>query len=182
MTGLRLELNNSDAYVDYIEQHLAPVATELHRITNELLSPGATSSEEWAMDMVSSKALSATFSRLDRRLDESAKHVTFDGGEYFSLPPELLRAKQLKIQLTAVVYVKRLGTATFRLVREDGMAIDNSEFETADVMPTTRVCILPFGDQPGCISSDKQRYFIEGRATKGAFPVCRRLSLSFVYI
>lgn len=185
MTGIRIALDNPDAYPsprEYVEKHLAPVATELHRITNELLSPGSTSAEEWAMDMVPSK-FGDRFCRLDRRLEEAPKHVIFDGSEYFSLPKELLRAKQVKIQFTAAVYVKGHGTAAFRLVCDDEAIIKDSEFTTDSPILFTKTCRLPFGDQRGCIQPDSRTYYIEACRTKGrGIPVCRRLSLSFVYI
>src|SRR5215216_4530947 len=107
MSGVKIELANPNAYAsprEYIETHLAPVVAELHRITNELIVPGSSSGEEWAMDMVPS--VRGAFSPLDRRLDNSPKHVVFDGAAHKSIPTELLRTKQLKVQLTAVVYVK----------------------------------------------------------------------------
>jgi hypothetical protein len=186
MTGIRLEFydpKDHEQVSDYIRDHVAPVATELHRITNELLSPGSTSAEEWSMDMVSSAPIHDGFSRLDRRLDESPKHVAFDGSEYFSLPKELLRAKQVKIQFTAAVYVKGHGTAAFRLVCDGGALIKDSEFTTDSPILFTKTCRLPFGDQRGCIQPDRRTYYIEACRTKGrGIPVCRRLSLSFVYI
>lgn len=189
MTGLRIDLADPatcESPREYIEKHLAPVLTELHRITNELLAPGATSAEEWATDMVPEGAF-AIFQRLDQPLRPVGKHVVFDGTEYFSLPKELLRSKQVKVQLTATVYVKHVdedpGTVEFRLVRDDGMVITNSHIATYDHDPYTYERVLPFGDASGSISPSKRTYFIEGCSPyRKSIPVCRRLSLSFVYI
>jgi hypothetical protein len=189
MTGIRVELANPETYAspgEYVEQHLAPVVTELHRITNELLSPGATSAEEWSVDM-RPETPSADWRSLDRRLEETAKHVTFDGSQYFTLPAELLRAKQLKVQLTAVVYGKpvgkRLHEVEFRLSRADGIAIDNSTFCVTTTTPVTINRILPFGGQVGSIAAELRDYVIEARCvSRLTVPVCRRLSLSFVYV
>jgi hypothetical protein len=185
MTGIRLELADPDDYPDlptYIEQHVAPVAAELHRLANELFSPGSTA-EELAVDMMPKKHPGSDFSRLDRRVDESPKHVIFDGSEYFSLPKELLRSKQAKVQFVATVYVKGGGGAEFRLVRDDGMVIENSLFYVSGSKLQTRSYIVPFGEHAGCITPDSRTYFIEGgMATTGSLPVCRRFSLSFVYI
>lgn len=189
MTGARLELGNPESYAtarEYIESHLAPAVTELHRITNELLSPGATSAEEWAVDMVPSDGALAFFQRLDRHLESSAKHVVFDGADYFKIAPELLRTKQLKVQLTATVYAQHdhdPGTVEFRLVRDDGTLIKNSHVSTYDAKPFTYSRVLPFGEEPGCVSPDRRTYFIEGCSPyRSSLPVCRRLSLSFIYI
>lgn len=191
MTGVRLELANPNTFAsptEYVEQHLAPLATELHRITNELLSPGASSAEEWRVDMVPTRPISGGFQPLDGYLQRAAKHVTFDGAEYFSLPKELLRSKQLKVQFAAVVYGKKLhkqlGPVAFRLIRAvDGMVIDNSEFQVTTEEPETVSRILPFGDKDGCVSPELRDYIIEGMCPGvRMLPVCRRLSLSFVYI
>lgn len=184
MTGLRIQLPDPSSCaspLEYIERHLAPAATELHRIVNELLAPGATSAEECSMDMVPGKC-SGSFSRLDKRLDESPKHVIFDGSEYFSVPTEILRAKQLKVQLTAVLYVKGKGAADFRLVRDDGAIIRGSSIHVSDKLAMEYSRIVPFGDHPDCISPDSRTYYIEAATLDRCVPVCRRFSLSFVYI
>lgn len=191
MTGVKVELANPHQYTsprEYIEKHLAPAVTELHRITNELLSPGATSAEEWSVDMVPCAGPISIYQRLDRPLDNyTGKHVSFDGSEHLSVPPELLRAKQLKVQLTAVVYVYANGEepapVSFRLVRDDGEVIDNSEFKVTTVKPETRSFTLPFGTQQGSVAPERRTYFIEGRSIgRMSQPVCRRFSLAFVYI
>jgi hypothetical protein len=189
LTGLRIQLPDPSSCAspqEYIEQHLAPAATELHRIVNELLAPGATSAEEWSMDMMPEMA-NAVWQRLDRRLDETAKHVVFDGSEYFSIPKDLLKTKRAKVQLTAVVYAQktdqRLTQVDFRLVRDDGVVIDNSNISTKDPLPHQITRELPFGDVPGCVSPDKRTYYLEARSlSRSTIPVCRRFSLSFVYI
>jgi hypothetical protein len=190
VTGLRLELPNphqSESPREYIEKHLAPVITELHRITNELLAPGATSAEEWSADMVPAVAPSPRYTRLDKCLIQMGKNVSFDGAEHLTLSTELLRAKQLKVQLTAVVYVyancQEPRTVEFRLVRDDGQAITGSEFQSISTEPETVSRTLPFGVLDGCIAPERRTYFIEGRSLGGkSQPVCRRFSLSFVYI
>ncbi len=184
MTGLRLDLANpdhSESIREYIEKHLAPTATELHRLLNELLAPGSTA-EEYAFDMVPDTS-GDYFRRLTRRLENTAKRVVFDGSEYFSLPKDLLKSKQAKVQLTAVLYVKGRGEADFRLVRDDGDVIKGSSLRVIAEEPNTFIATLPFGDQPGCISPDRRTYYIEaGVAKRQCLPVCRRFSLSFVYI
>lgn len=190
MSGTRLELANPEAYAspqDYVVEHLAPVAMELQRVVNELLTPGATSVEEWGMDMVPSGPFSGEFQPLDGHLHRASKHCTFNGGEYFSLPKEHLLAKQVKVQFTAVVYGKKLhkqlGPVAFRLIRADGMVIDNSEFQVTTEEPETVSRILPFGELRGCVSPERHDYIIEGRCVGvRMLPVCRRISLSFVYI
>lgn len=190
MSGTRLELPTPDGYAsaqEYVEQHLAPVATELHRLVNELLMPGSTSAEEWESDMIPSGPFTGGFQPLVEHLKPAAKHVTFDGSAYFSLPKEHLRAKRAKVQFTAVVYGKRLhkqlGSVAFRLIRADGMVIDNSEFQVTTEEPETVSRILPFGAMDGSVSPERHDYIIEGRYLGARMlPVCRRLSLSFVYI
>ncbi len=186
MTGLRLELHDPRDYElvkDYIEKHLAPAATELHRITNELLSPGSTSSEEASADMMPSVSVTEYFGRLNRHVDDSAKHIIFDGSQYFSLPKELLRVKQVKVQLTAVLYLKNGKEADFRIVRDDAEVILDSTIHVTSRAALTYSCRLPFGDAPGCVSPDSRHYYIEAKALeRSCVPVCRRFSMSFVYI
>ena len=190
MSGARIELANPEAYSSpevYVEEHLVPVAMELQRVVNELLTPGSTSAEEWASDMVPSGPFNGEFQPLDEHLHLAAKHVTFDGAQYFSLPKEHLRSKQVKVQFTAVVYGKKLhkhlAPVAFRLIRADGMVIDNSEFQVTTEEPETVSRILPFGELRGCVSPERHDYIIEGKCPGvRMLPVCRRLSLSFVYI
>lgn len=185
MTGVRVDLANPNTYDsprEYVTQYLAPIVAELHRITNELISPGATSAEEWGVDMVPSSTALGSFHPLDKRLDDSPKHVVFDGAAYQSIPKELLRQKQLKVQLSAVVYAMN-GDAAFRLVRSDGAIVLGSEFKTASREPLTITCRLPFGDSPGCIAPKQLSYIMQGKGLDlGAIPVCRRFSLSFTYV
>ncbi len=184
MSGARIELANPltyDSPREYAEQHLVPVVAELHRVLNELLVPGSSSGEEWAMDMVPS--VGGAFSPLDRRLDASPKHVVFDGAEYLKIPTELLRAKQLKVQLTAVVYAQGKGDVLFRLVRDDGVVVANSHMSTFSETPETITRTLPFGELPNCVAPKRHRYIIEGKGLDlGAIPVCRRFSMSFLYV
>lgn len=180
MTGVRLDLKDST------EQHLAATLSELHRLVDGLLTPSASTDEEWAIDMAPKEA-SAEFHSLDRLVHDRPKLVTFDGAEYFSIPKEILRAKRLKVLLTAVVYGKRVGKqrggVSFRLVRGDGMPIPASYFMVTSEEPVTITRYLPFGDQEGCVAPSRHDYIIEGRYLDvRTLPVCRRLSLSFVYI
>lgn len=186
MPGTQLELANPNLYDsprDYVEKHLVPIAAELHRIINELSAPGSTSVEEWGVDMVPGEPARGRFSPLDARLDGSPKHVVFEGAEYLKIPTELLRSKQLKVQLSATVYVKGRGSADFRLVDERGFAITGSEFRTPSPHPVTITCQLPFGNAANCVAPEKRKYIIQARSVDpGAIPVCRRFSMSFVYI
>lgn len=188
MPGVQLDLANPNTYEsprEYVEKHLAPLVTDLHRITNELISPGATSAEEWVVDMVPETA-GAVWQHLDRPLETKGKHVVFDGSAYQSIPADLLRQKQLKVQLTATVYAKHFedpGAVEFRLVRDDGMFIKNTHIATYEHLPYTHTRVLPFGELQGCISPDRRAYFIEGCSPyRSSLPVCRRFSLSFIYI
>lgn len=192
MTGVRLELGNPNAYKtvqEYVERHVAPVVTELHRLTTEILAPGATSAEECGVDMVSDPE-SRGFRRLDRHLSGSptAKHVVFDGAESFKIAADVLRNKRLKVQLSAVVYQRHLNDGgiapvVFRLAGEDGIVISDSEFHCISTEPTLHSRVLPFGRQMGCIEPSLQRYYLEASGVPGvALPVCRRFSLSFIYI
>jgi len=185
MPGIRLELaplEPFESHEEYVKRHVAPFLTELHRITTEFFVPGSTA-EELAVDMSPSVPCSERFCRLDQHVDPSPKHVIFDGSRYFSLPKELVRSKQVKVQFVAVAYVKLDGTADFRLVRDDGMRIENSFFHVSGSEVQTITRILPFGDQKGSISPDSRTYYIEaGRFDTFSIPVCRRFSLSFVYI
>lgn len=185
----RVELANPNLYAtpqEYIETHLVPVVAELKRVTEELLAPGSTSSEAWEADMVP-ECSDETWSRLDQPLVVTGKHAVFDGSEYESIPKELLRQKQLKVQLSAVVYAKHnysaQDTVEFRLVRDDGMVIRESHIATHDSKPIGVTRVLPFGDVHGCISPQKRTYYIEGCSpSRTSLPVCRRFALSFVYI
>lgn len=186
MSGVQVELANPNTYDsprEYVERHLAPVVAELHRITNELIAPGSTSAEEWGVDMVPVNPSRNAFSPLDRRLDDSPKHVVFDGAAYQSIPTELLRSKQLKVQLSATVYVKRGGRVWFRLVRDDDVVVANSEFACSEPSAVIVTRTLPFGAQPNCVAPEQRKYIIQARSVdSGAIPVCRRFSMSFVYI
>lgn len=186
MSGVRVELPNPNTYAsptEYIELHLAPVVAELHRITNELIAPGSTSVEEWGVDMVPSTPTVGAFSPLDKRLDESPKHVVFDGATYQSIPKEILRAKQLKVQLAALVYVKGKGDVLFRLVRDDGSVVANSHINSCSTEPELISRTLPFGDYPNAVAPKQHSYIIQGKGLDlGAIPVCRRFSLSFIYV
>src|SRR5262245_17581802 len=181
MSGVRLELANPNDYdspQDYVERHLAPVLTELHRLTSELFAPGSTS-EEASVDMVPESGPNSLFQRFDKPLDGAPKHVVFDGSAYFSLPKELLRAKQAKVQLTAVAYCKsdraKLDECGFRLVSDDGTEITNSSFSVTSPHLETVSKILPFGEQPGSIWPDSRVYYLEGRSFGArTVPVCRR--------
>jgi hypothetical protein len=165
---------------EYVEKHLAPVATELHRIINEAFAPGSTSVEEWASDMVTEKHWA--WAPFDIPLRTHPKSVIFDGAAYFTLPKEHLKAKRVKVQLTAVVYAQG-GSASFRLVTDTGMIIDGSEFSTSESLPTTITRVLPVADKPGCIVPALLPYHLQGRRDDwDALPVCRRFSLSFIYI
>lgn len=129
----------------------------------------------------------AIFQRLECRIDQTAKHVVFDGSEYLKIPKELLRSKQLKVQLTAVVYARHdsvdTNTVEFRLVRDDGQVITNSHIPTYSGGPETFTRTLPFGNAEGCIAPEKRTYYIEGCSPfRASLPVCRRFSLSFIYI
>jgi hypothetical protein len=185
MSGSRLDLANPNAFEspkDYVEKHLGPLVTELNTLVNELFSPGSTSAEEWAVDMTT-ETPGAIWQRLDKRVEELSKHVVFDGSAYFSLPKELLRAKQAKVLFTAALYTKGKGEARFRLVRDDGAVVGNSVISVSEqhtVATYTRH--LPFGLQPDSISPDSRTYYIEACSEGRCVPVCRRFSLSFVYI
>ena len=185
----RIELTNPNLCAtpqEYIEKHLAPAVAELHRLINELTAPGSTSAEDGSVDMVSSESSRFIFSPMDKRLDTQPKHVVFDGAEYLSVPKELLRQKQLKVQLSATVYVKGIkgkGSAEFRLVCDDGNVIYGSDFVTDCHEPTTFTHTLPFGNIQGCVAPAQHSYIIQGRSVDlAAIPVCRRFSMSFVYI
>lgn len=167
---------------DYIEKHLAPVATELQRLVNEFLSPGASTSEAWEVDM-SPHRDSAGYANVTELLQPPVKSAFFDGREYFSIPRETLVRKRLKVQLVAVAYVKNGGSASFRLVRGDGGIIPDSEFQVASGEPTTVTRILPFGEGAGCVLPHNQQYIMQAkRLEKHSLPVCRRFSLSFICI
>lgn len=186
MSGIRLELANPEGVQDYVEKHLAPIATELHRIVNELMEPGSSSTEDYATDMIPLPSAQRNFARLCKYLHVEPKHVTFDGSEYFSIPKELLRAKQAKVKMTAVVYADnnyKLNPVYFRLVDDGGGLIAGSEFETDSMQPVTISRTLQFADSPGAIRPTKANYFMEARSSSDRTqPVCRRFSLSFVYI
>lgn len=186
MTGLRLELANPNAFEsprEYIEQHVAPVATELHRLVNEFLAPGSTSSEEISVDMVPSGDGTSAYWTVEQPLRITPKSVMFDGRDYFTFSKDVLRAKQLKVQLTATCYVKNGGGASFRLLRGDGSSLPASEFSVHSSDPVTVTRVLPFGEGEGCVTPHWQAYVMQARRLeKHSLPVCRRFSLSFLLI
>ncbi len=181
----RIELANPNLYAtpqEYIEKHLAPAALELQRLIEELSAPGSTSAEETDVDMVPDPP-GCYWSNLDHRLAETPKHVVFDGAEYLTIPKELLRQKMLKVQLSATVYVKGRGKAEFRLVKDADEVMAGSSFVTDCHMPTTFTHTLSFGNTQGCVAPEKRSYIIQARSIgPAAIPVCRRFSMSFVYI
>ena len=182
----RVELANPNLYAspqEYIEKHLAPAVDELQRLINELTAPGSMSAEDGSVDMVPSKPAGLVFLPLDRRIDTKPKHVTFNGAEHLTLSKELLRQKQLKVQFLAVVYSYGKGDVEFRLVRDDDVIILGSHFATDCHEPTTFTHTLPFGNSQGCVAPEQRSYIMQGRCIDGAaIPVCRRFSMSFVYI
>lgn len=181
----RIELANPNLYAtpqEYIEKHLAPVVAELHRALEEVTSPIGDKS----MDMIPLHG-GLGWSTLDTHLDATPKHFIFDGSAYEKVPTELLRHKQLKVQLTALVYVIGGGSADFRLMRYDGLTtgepVIGSQFETDCHEPTSFTLTLPFGNTKGCVAPEKRSYIIEARSVDpSTIPVCRRFSMSFVYI
>lgn len=186
MTSARIELANPNLYAtpqEYIEKHLAPVVAELHRALEEVTSPIG----EKSTDMIPLYS-SLKWSPLDAHLDNTPKHFIFDGAAYEKVPTELLRQKQLKVQLNALVYVIGGGSADFRLMRYDGLPftgepVIGSTFETDCHEPTSFTLTLPFGNTKGCVAPERRSYIIEARSVdSGIIPVCRRFSMSFVYI
>lgn len=181
----RVELANPHLYAtpqEYIEKHLAPAVAELQRLINELATPGSMSAEEGSVDMVPSSP-GAYWSELDTRLHETPKRVLFNGTEHLSMPKEILRQKQLKVQLSATVYVKGKGSAEFRIVDDGGQRVYGSEFVADCPEATTFSHILPFGTTQGCVAPEQRSYIIQARSIdRAAIPVCRRFSMSFVYI
>jgi len=186
MAGVRLELGNPANYAspaEYIEKHLAPLATELHRMLNEVLDPGSSSLEECSMDMRPRSVETRAFSTIDTLLKSHPKAVLFQGQDYFGLPMQTLRTKQLKVQFSATVYTKSPGCVEFRLMSDTGDIISGSRLETSSLTPVTLCCLLPFQDAEGCIRPKSKLYVVQGRRLSDTgVPVCRRLSLSFVYI
>lgn len=186
MPGIRLELANPAAYESpqqYIERHLAPVLSELHRLANEFCTPGSTSEAIDADMTPDPHHYSDQWQRFTHHLDSAPKHVIFDGSEYFSFPKELLRAKQVKVQLVAQVYVKGSGKAHFRLTRSDDSVVGGSSFTIEGPVLQTVTKTLFFGDTRGSISPDSQTYYIEAAGYSARdLPVCRRFSLSFIFI
>jgi hypothetical protein len=186
MTGARLELAIPESFASaeaYVSQHLAPIAAELHRLVNEssLLVPRQLKSGQWIWYRASLASTSSLLSTLPS--SKGPKSVIFDGAEYFTIAPELLRARQLKVQLTAVVYANGGSPAEFRLVNTSGEVIEGSLILTEKQEPETITRVLPFGDKKGCIHPSMQVYHIQGKGYHaGCLPVCRRFSLSFVYI
>lgn len=182
----RVELANPHLYAtpqEYVEKHLVPTVTELQRLINELAAPGSASAEDGSVDMVPAKTERFVFRSLDKRLEEKPKHVVFDGAEYLSVSKELLRQKQLKVQLSATVYALGKGDVEFRLVRDDDVIILGSTFIVDCRTPTMFTHTLPFGNSQGCVAPEQRSYIMQARCIDGAaIPVCRRFSMSFVYI
>ena len=186
MTAAKLELadpHEFDTARDYIEKHLAPTAAELHRLVNEFLDPGSTSSEECSVDMAPSGEAPHKWWVVDTVINKQPKSVLFDGREYFSIPKESLRGKRLKVQMNATVFVKHGGSALFRLIRGDGDVVKDSEFSASSSEPAIISRILPFGEGSGCVTPHWQSYIMQARKLeKHSLPVCRRFSLSFTLI
>ena len=186
MTGTRIELANPNLYdtpKEYVEKHLIPVVTELHRMLNECLDPGSSSVEEWAVDMAPRPSPNGGFSIIERPIKPLSKHVLFDGAAVHALPRDVLRRKQAKVQFSGTVYVVGDGEAEFRLLRGDGDIVTGSVIRTDSKLPVTVSCVLPLVDADNSVVPKAMTYFIQGRMrTGGGTPVCRRFSLSFVYI
>jgi hypothetical protein len=176
-----VELANPNLYAspqEYIEKHLAPAVAELNRLIEDFTALTGDAS----VDMVP-EVPGAFWSELDRRLEETPKRFYFNGAEYESIPKELLRQKQLKVQLNAVVYVRGKGKCEFRLVDALGNVIRQSPIVTDCHEPTPFTLTLPFGNTQGCVAPEKRSYIIQARSLDtGAIPVCRRFAMTFVYI
>ncbi len=188
MTNARLELASPEGFESvrsYINEHLAPVAAELHRLVNESFAPGSTSAEEGSIDAIPSDPASGVFETIDRPLRTGPKSVVFDGAEYFQIPKDVLRSKQVRVVFSATTYCLEGSHpgALFRLVRADGMVIEGSSFGCTWDAPKPFSCELPIADKPGCIVPSMQVYHIQGKALqRGLTPVCRRFSLSLQFV
>lgn len=164
---------------DYVRDKLIPLAGHLHKLCSEFFNPGCTA-EEGIVDMMPNEP-HKYFEPLDKRVTEKPKSVVFKTDPNI---PQVKGDKRLKILLSAVVYVQPPGTACFRIVRAcDKMVIEDSIIQINNTEPALLNRYLHFGNEQGRISPFEYEYQIEGRYIGSkCIPVCRRFSLSEVYI
>lgn len=164
---------------DYVRDKLIPLTGQLHKLCSEFFNPGCTA-EEGIVDMRPEEP-HKYFESLTKRVHDKPKSCIFKAEPGLPLAKG---DKRLKILLSAVVYVQPAGTACFRLIRAcDKMVIEDSLIQTTNTEPALLNRYMAFGNQEGRISPFEYEYIIEGKylGTK-CVPICRRFSLSAVYI
>lgn len=181
MSDIKLILPKIESFepADYVRDKLIPLTGQLHKLCSEFFNPGCTA-EDVIVDMMPNDP-HKYFECLDKRVSEKPKSVTFKTEPNLPLSKG---EKRLKILFSAVVYVQPSGTACFRLVRAcDKMIVEDSLIQTTAEEPTLLNRYLHFGTEEGRISPFQYEYIIEGRYLGAKCnPICRRFSLSEVYI
>lgn len=164
---------------EYVEQRLVPLAGDLKRLCDEFFVPGSTA-EDVSVDMRPSQ-LKKFYSPVDTRVSEKPKSTSFWIPDNF---PYEQNGKRLKIQFRAVLYIAGNGTAAFRLVdTKRDSEISGSTIQVMSSEPTLYERCLDIGRDGESIHPEVTDYHIEAKLlTTLCQPVCRRFSLSCVYI
>ena len=167
----------------YVNQKLVPLAAELHRLVNENMTRGVTE-ENSDIDMVPQE-VGKQYSLVNMYLHTvRAKFCTFSVDT--KQTPLQKDGKMLKVMYKATVYSENGKPVHFRLMRvKDKVTIRQSDIQTANTKPTEHVLYLPLGDssQKDRIQIKENEYCIEAKYVQlWARPICRRFSLSLVYV
>ncbi len=181
MTDCKLILPEPDSFdpADYVRDKLIPLTGQLQKLCSEFFNPGCTA-EEGIVDMMPAEP-HKYFENLDKRVEDKPKSVLFKPERDL---PLYKGDKRLKILLSAIVYVQPAGTACFRLVNGDnGDVIEDSIIQVTNTEPALYTRYLSYGNQEGRIRTTEYTYAIQAKylSTK-CNPICRRFSLTTVYI
>lgn len=164
---------------NYTKNHLIPLCAQLHKLCSEFFTPGCTD-EAGAVDMAP-KEPHKYFEDVDTPVSSKPKSVRFSVDPNV---PLFKGEKRLRICLSAVVFCQPSGTAVFRLVRRsDKSVVEDSLIQTGATEPTLVNRYLLLGNEPGRVSPYADDYVMQAKymGTK-CVPICRRFSLSVVYV
>jgi hypothetical protein len=165
---------------DYVNNKLVPIVSELHRLTNALICGG--NSEEYSdIDMIPS-TIGLKFAPVDVYLQQKRpKSCTFEVPD--NTPYQQL-GKSLKALFKAEVYSEKGHSVCFRLINSNsGESLRDSSLQVMTKEPKVYSVYLPIGAQKDRVQLNLTTYHIEAKCmTIIDRPICRRFSLSLVYV
>lgn len=182
MSNLKIHLptrSEAETVSEYVENKLAPLAAELHRLVNQQFSNGL--SETDAMDMKPKWACDEfkVCNELAVQLKTKRCRFRVNTTEF----PPLQNGKRLKILWQIECFSEFGELVEFRLAKANKEPMDGALLMVERTECARYDVYLPFGDQPGRISSHDTEYVVEARyVSKPDTPIVRRFSLSAVYV